>query len=254
MFCSRLEQEFGASVLQTAPTVPYTAVMDDGSEVAIDSPAKFPSPTAPVAYFLEPIIVATLITPSAYQGALMTLCQSSRGTLLELTHISDARLSLRYKLPLAEVVSDFYDRVKSLSSGYASFDYEAVEAEESDLVKLDIRLNGDSVDALSAVCSRGQADVIGRRVVTRIRDAIDRQQFEVVIQACVGAKVLCRERVAPYRKDVLMRSGKVVGGGDVTRKQKLLAKQKEGKKRMKMVGSVELNEDVFSAVMKLNGT
>ena len=251
VFCSRLEQEFGASVLKTAPTVPYTAVMDDGAEVAIDSPAKFPTATTPVAYFLEPFITATLITPHTYQGPLMTLCQSSRGTLLDLSHLSDTRLSLRYRLPLAEVVHDFYDKVKSLSSGYASFDYEEAEAEEADLVKLDVKLNGESVDALSCICVRGEAEGLGRRMAVKLKEAIDKQQFEVVIQACVGAKVICRERVAPYRKDVLLRNGKVMGGGDVTRKKKLLEKQKEGKKRMKMVGSVELNEQVFASVMKL---
>ena len=219
--------------------------------VLIDSPTKFPSVTDSVAYFLEPFILATLIAPIEYQGTLMTLCQSSRGTLIELSHLSNTRLSLRYKLPLAEVVHDFYDRVKSLTSGYASFDYEEEEGEMGDLVKLDVKLNGESVDALSMIVVKGEAETMGRRMVLKLKEAIDKQQFEVIIQACIGSKVVCRERVAPYRKDVLLRNGKVMGGGDVTRKKKLLEKQKEGKKRMKQVGSVELNEDVFTAVMKL---
>ena len=228
VFCSRLEQEFGASVLKTAPTVPYTAVMDDGAERLIDSPASFPESTAPVAYYLEPFIVATLIAPGEYQGALMTLCQASRGVLVEVQHLTEERLLLRYRLPLAEVVHDFYDRVKSLSSGFASLDYEEGEGQEADLVKLDVRLNGESVDALSAIVVRGEAEVVGRRMALKLRESIDKQQYEVVIQACVGTKVVARERVAPYRKDVLLRNGKVMGGGDVTRKKKLLEKQKEG--------------------------
>ena len=251
VFCSRLEQEFGASVLKTAPTLRYTAVMDDGSELPILSPSKFPSSTESVAYFLEPMVVATIITPLSSQGALMTLCAEARGELLELVSLSADRVSLRYRLPMAELMQDMYDRVKSISSGFASLDYEADGSAEAELVKLDMRLNGQSVDALSIICRREAAESLGRKMAVKLREEIDKQQYEVVIQACVGAKVLCRERVAPYRKDVLLRNGKVMGGGDVTRKRKLLDKQKEGKRRLKMIGNVELDETVFAAVMKL---
>ena len=254
VFCTRLEQEFNASVIATQPSVPYIAVLDDGSELHIDTPAKFPSDSSTVAYYLEPYVRATLIAPAVYQGDLMTLCQSRRGVLVDVVQLGSSgagRVSVVYRMPLAEVVQDFYSSVKSLTSGYASFDYEEEEQwVEADVVRVDVRLNGNSVDALSTLCPRSEADTVGRRMVDRLRTLIQQQQFEVVIQAAVGNKVLARQRVAPYRKDVLHKSGKTVGGGDVTRKKKLLEKQKAGKRRLKVVGNVELGEEVFASFMK----
>ena len=157
---------------------------------------------------------------------------------------------MRYKIPLAEVVVDFYQQIKSLTSGYASLDYEVIDDQPSDVVKLDIRLNGESVDALSVICHRSKSDTLGRRMITKLKENIDRQNYEVVIQCAIGAKILGRERIAPYRRDVLIKSGKLVGGGDNTRKMKLLEKQKEGKKRMKAIGNVEVSDKAFLAVMK----
>ena len=252
VFCTRLEQEFNASVIATQPSVPYIAVMDDGSELHIDTPAKFPTDPTSVAYYLEPYVRATLLSPAAYQGELMSLCQSRRGVLVDVSQLGSegaSRVSVVYRLPLQEVVHDFYSAVKSLTSGYASFDYEEDEWVEADVVRVDIRLNGTSVDALSSLCPREQADTVGRRMVDRLRELIDQQQYEVIIQAAVGSKILARQRVAPYRKDVLHKSGKTVGGGDVTRKKKLLAKQAAGKKKLKSIGNVELGEEVFSAFL-----
>ena len=256
VFCTRLEQEFNASVIATQPSVPYIAVMDDGSELQIDTPAKFPSDSTSVAYYLEPYVRATLLTPAVYQGDLMALCQSRRGVLVDVVQLGSGsggagagRVSVQYRLPLQEVVHDFYSSVKSLTSGYASFDYEEDEWQEADVVRVDVRLNGTNVDALSTLCPRSQADSVGRRMVDRLRTLIDQQQYEVVIQAAVGNKVLARQRVAPYRKDVLHKSGKTVGGGDVTRKRKLLEKQAAGKRKLKSIGNVELGEEVFAAFL-----
>lgn len=196
------------------------------------------------------MVKVSIVTPHEYAGALTQLCGSSRGEVLEVKFLTANRALMRYKMPLAEVVVDFYQQIKSLSSGYASLDYEPAGDEEADIVKLDIRINGESVDALSAICHRSKSDALGRRMLSKLKDSVDRQNFEVIIQACVGNKILAKERIAPYRKDVLTKSGKTVGGGDMTRKKKLLEKQKEGKKRMKAVGNVELSDEAFLSVLK----
>jgi elongation factor 4 len=250
VFSSRLEQDYGAPVIITAPTVPYEAVMKDGTTLRIDSPAKFPEDFL-VDHYMEPMVMATIIAPTTFLGDLVELCNSHRGNMEELTHLTPTRITLRYKLPLSEIVTDFYDRIKTISSGYASFDYEECGMQLADIVKLDLRLNGEPVDALCAICDKTKVEARAKRLTSKLKEKIDRQNFEVVIQAAVGGKILARERIAPYRKDVLIKSGKTVGGGDQTRKKKLLEKQKVGKRRMKAVGNVELNDDVFTSVMKL---
>jgi elongation factor 4 len=249
VFVTRLHTEFDVEVIQTAATVPFLAQKRDGTSVKIDNPAKFP-PENEVEQYLEPFVLANIITPAEYLGGIMELIQSNRGETLDLTEIGD-RTQIRCKLPLAEIVLEFYDQLKSITSGYASFDYEEAPYERADLVKLDIKINGNGVEELSVISSREKAEPIGRRMIHKLRENIDRQAFEIIIQAAIGTKVIARDRLAPLRKDVLTKSGKTVGGGDVTRKNKLLQKQKEGKKRMKTVGTVELSQEVFTAVMKL---
>ena len=200
--------------------------------------------------YFEPMVKVSLITPQDYVGALTQLCGSSRGELIDVKFISADRALMRYKIPLAEVVTDFYQQIKSISSGYASLDYEAAGEQEADVVKLDLRVNGESVDALSTICHRSKCEVLGRRMLLKLKDSLDRQNFEIILQASVGGKIMAKERLAPYRKDVLIKSGKQVGGGDITRKKKLLEKQKEGKKRMKAVGNVEISDEAFLSVMK----
>jgi len=249
VFISRLEQEFGASVITTAPTVPYSAKMLDGTTRMIESPADFPSPDQVETYY-EPMVKVSIITPQDYVGALTQLCGNCRGEMLEVRYLSMDRAMMRYLIPLAEVVIDFYQQIKSLSSGYASLDYDHAEDQPADIVKLDLRVNNESVDALSTICHRSKADGLSRRLLAKLKESIDRQNFEIVLQAAVGSKILARERIAPYRKDVLIKSGKLVGGGDLTRKKKLLEKQKEGKKRMKAVGNVEISDEAFLSVIK----
>jgi len=254
VFSARLEQEYGAEVIITAPTVPYVAVMTDGTRRKIDAPSKFPEAeeAVNVHHYEEPMVKATIIAPTSYLGDLVDLCNSARGVMEDMSHLTTKRISLRYRLPLAEIVVDFYDRIKTISSGYASFDYDEAGMQECDVVKLDLRLNGEPVDALCVICDRSRAEIRGKRLTAKLKEKIDRQNFEVIIQAAIGtSKIISRERVAPYRKDVLTKSGKTVGGGDVTRKKKLLEKQKAGKKRAKAVGNVELNDEVFASVMKL---
>lgn len=250
VFSSRLEQDYGAPVIITAPTVPYEAVMKDGSTLKIDSPSKFPDEYQ-VDHYLEPMVKASIIAPTQYLGDLVDLCNSHRGSMEEMVHLTSTRISLRYKLPLSEIVVDFYDQIKTISSGYASFDYDECGYEIADIVKLDLKLNGEPVDALCVVCDRSKAEQRARKLTAKLKEKIDRQNFEVIIQAAIGTKIIARDRIAPFRKDVLIKSGKTVGGGDVTRKKKLLEKQKAGKRRMKSVGNVELNEEVFTSVMKL---
>ena len=205
VFSSRLEQDFGAPVIITAPTVPYVAVMHAQNGQApvhlrIDSPAKFPDGVN-VDYYLEPMVKATIIAPSTYLGDLVDLCNSHRGVMEEMVHLTPTRISLRYKLPLSEIVIDFYDRIKTISSGYASFDYEELpEMEQADICKLELRLNGEPVDALCVICDRSKADSLARKLTAKLKDKIDRQNFEVIIQAAIGNKILARERIAPFRK------------------------------------------------------
>jgi GTP-binding protein LepA len=239
----RLEREFGLDLISTAPNVVYEVTLDDGSVHQVTNPSEFP--TGKVAAVREPIVRATILSPSDFTGAIMDLCQSRRGTMLGMDYLSQDRLELRYILPLAEIVFDFFDQLKSRTKGYASLDYEPDGTAEADLVKVDILLQGEQVDAFSAIVHKDKAYAYGVMMVGRLRKLIPRQQFEVPIQAAIGARVIARENVRALRKDVLAKCY----GGDITRKRKLLEKQKEGKKRMKMVGRVEIPQEAFIAAL-----
>jgi translation factor GUF1, mitochondrial len=246
VFKERLEQEYGLSVIITAPSVLYKIkIKYTGEEIWIENPADFPDP-GKIEEIFEPMIDATIILPKEYLGAVMTLCHDKRGQQKSLEYVDQDRLIIKYRLPLNEVATDFYDKLKSLSSGYASFDYEEAGYEPADLVKLDILLNGRPIDALSTIVHKDNAYYIGRDLAQRLRKVIPRQLFEVVIQAAIGSKVLARESVAPLRKDVTAKCY----GGDITRKRKLLEKQKEGKKKMKQVGNVEVPQEAFWAILQ----
>jgi GTP-binding protein LepA len=242
----RLEREFKLDLIPTAPTVVYRVTKNDGQIVMVDNPAKLPE-IQDIQRIEEPMIVASLITPEQYVGSLIALCQERRGTQKEITYITKDRVLLIYDLPLNEIVMDFYDKLKSLTKGYASLDYELSGYVESDLVKLDMLLNGEPVDALSLISHRDKAAIRGRQLAEKLKEVIPRQLYEVVIQAAIGAKIIARETVRALRKDVTAKCY----GGDITRKRKLLEKQKEGKKRMKQVGSVELPQEAFLAVLKV---
>ena len=242
----RLEREFKLALIPTAPTVVYRVTRNDGEIVMVDNPAKLPN-IQDIQRIEEPMIVASLITPEQYVGSLIALCQERRGVQKEITYITKDRVLLIYDLPLNEIVMDFYDKLKSLTKGYASLDYELSGYVESDLVKLDMLLNGEPVDALSLISHRDKAAIRGRQLAEKLKEVIPRQLYEVVIQAAIGAKVIARETVRALRKDVTAKCY----GGDITRKRKLLEKQKEGKKRMKQVGSVELPQEAFLAVLKV---
>ena len=241
----RLEREFGLSLITTAPTVAYRVVQTDGTAIVIDSPAKLPPP-GKIDRIEEPYIRATIHLPSEFLGNVLTLCQDRRGEQKELKFLGEARAMVTYELPLSEVVLDFYDKLKSLTRGYASMDYEYLDFRPSDLVKLDLLINGDPVDALSVIAHRDGAYERGRDVCQRLRELIPRQMFEVAIQAAIGSKVIARETVKAIRKNVTAKCY----GGDITRKRKLLERQKEGKKRMKQVGRVEIPQEAFLAVLK----
>ncbi len=242
----RLEREFKLALIPTAPTVVYRVTKNDGELVMVDNPAKLPN-VQDIRCIEEPMIVASLITPEQYAGSLIALCQERRGNQKEISYITKERMLLVYDLPLNEIVMDFYDRLKSLTKGYASLDYELSGYVESDLVKLDMLLNGEPVDALSLITHRDKAAIRGRQLAEKLKEVIPRQLYEVVIQATIGAKIIARETVRALRKDVTAKCY----GGDITRKRKLLEKQKEGKKRMKQVGSVELPQEAFLAVLKV---
>ena len=244
----RLEREYDLELLATTPTVEYDVTLTDGSEVVVHSPSDMPD-RAEIASIEEPYIRATILTPKEHVGAVMELCQERRGTHVDMTFLSQERVQLHYDLPLAEIVLDFFDQLKSRTKGYASLDYELIGMREGDLVKLDILLSGDKVDALSMVVHRDKAYPAGRVLTERLRKQIPRQQFEVAIQAAIGAKIIARESVKPMRKDVIAKCY----GGDVSRKRKLLEKQKAGKKRMKQVGRVEVPQEAFLAVLELSG-
>jgi GTP-binding protein LepA len=239
----RLEREFGLDLIATAPNVVYRVLMEDGAEHIVTNPSEFPEGKIDEVY--EPVVRATVLAPSEFIGAIMELCQNRRGALLGMDYLSADRVEIRYTLPLAEIVFDFFDNLKSKTRGYASLDYEPTGEQSGDLVKVDILLHGDKVDAFSAITHKDKAYAYGVRLVAKLRELIPRQNFEVPIQAAIGARVIARETVRAIRKDVLAKCY----GGDISRKRKLLEKQKEGKKRMKMVGSVEVPQEAFIAVL-----
>jgi GTP-binding protein LepA len=239
----RLEREFGLDLIATAPNVVYRVLMEDGAEHIVTNPSEFPE--GKLAEVYEPVVRATVLAPTEFIGAIMELCQNRRGALLGMDYLSEDRVEIRYTLPLAEIVFDFFDHLKSKTRGYASLDYEPTGEQSADLVKVDILLHGDKVDAFSAITHKDKAYAYGVRLVAKLRKLIPRQNFEVPIQAAVGARVIARETVRAIRKDVLAKCY----GGDISRKRKLLEKQKEGKKRMKMVGSVEVPQEAFIAVL-----
>uniref|UniRef100_A0AAU2V9F0 Elongation factor 4 n=1 Tax=Streptomyces sp. NBC_00003 TaxID=2903608 RepID=A0AAU2V9F0_9ACTN len=239
----RLEREFNLDLIATAPNVVYRVVLEDGKEVTVTNPSEFPEGKISDVY--EPVVRATILAPSEFIGAIMELCQTRRGTLLGMDYLSEDRVEIRYTLPLAEIVFDFFDQLKSKTRGYASLDYEPTGEQAASLVKVDILLHGDKVDAFSAVCHKDAAYAYGVRLVAKLRELIPRQAFEVPVQAAIGSRVIARETIRAIRKDVLAKCY----GGDISRKRKLLEKQKEGKKRMKMVGSVEVPQEAFIAVL-----
>ncbi|MFF1655040.1 translation elongation factor 4 [Streptomyces sp. NPDC058255] len=239
----RLEREFGLDLIATAPNVVYRVLMEDGTEYTVTNPSEFPEGKISEVY--EPVVRATILAPSEFIGSIMELCQTRRGTLLGMDYLSEDRVEIRYTLPLAEIVFDFFDQLKSKTRGYASLDYEPTGEQTSSLVKVDILLHGDKVDAFSAITHKDQAYAYGVRLVAKLRELIPRQAFEVPIQAAIGSRVIARETIRAIRKDVLAKCY----GGDISRKRKLLEKQKEGKKRMKMVGSVEVPQEAFIAVL-----
>jgi GTP-binding protein LepA len=239
----RLEREFNLDLISTAPNVVYRVQMDDDTELTVTNPSEYP--VGKVAQVYEPVVRATVLTPNDYVGAVMELCQGRRGTLLGMDYLSADRVELRYTLPLAEIIFDFFDQLKSRTKGYASLDYEPSGEQLSDLVKVDILLHGEPVDAFSAIVHKDKAYNYGVSIASKLQKLIPRQQFEVPIQAAIGSRIIARETIRAIRKDVLAKCY----GGDITRKRKLLEKQKEGKKRMKMVGRVEVPQEAFIAAL-----
>ncbi len=242
----RLDREFNLDIITTVPNVKYEVTMTDGEVRVVENPNKVPTGSEKD-FISEPYVKAEIITPTEYIGNLMKLCQERRGLYVNQTYLDSERVNLEYELPLAEIVFDFYDKLKSLSRGYASFDYEFDEYRRSDLVKLDVLINGDPVDALSTIVHRDKAYEMGRKLTSKLKELIPRQMFEVAIQAAIGSRVIARTTVKAARKDVTAKCY----GGDITRKRKLLEKQKEGKKRMKQVGSVDVPQEAFLAVLSM---
>ena len=243
----RLEREYNLALITTAPNVIYEVVRTNGDVEMVDNPSLFPPQTV-IDHVEEPFVNATIIVPKEYVGPVMELSQEKRGEYANMTYLDENRVMLHYSLPLSEIIFDYFDRLKSVSRGYASLDYELSGYRPSDMVKVDILLNGDPVDALSAIVHRDRAQVRGRALVEKLRKIIPRQLFEIPIQAAIGSKIIARENVSALRKDVLAKCY----GGDITRKRKLLEKQKAGKKRMKQVGSVELPQEAFMAILKMD--
>lgn len=243
----RLEREFNMTVITTVPNVSYVSYLTNGDVYEIHNPSDFPDPSK-MDHIEEPYIKAQIITKSEYIGAIMTLCINKRGVIIGQNYLTTDRVELIFEMPLAEIVFDFYDKLKSVSKGYASFDYHPIGYKTSDLVKLDIRLNSEPVDALSALIHRDHSYTFGKKICEKLKELITRQQFEIIIQASIGAKIIARETVKAIRKDVTAKCY----GGDISRKRKLLEKQKEGKKRMRQVGSVEIPQSAFMAVLKLD--
>jgi GTP-binding protein LepA len=245
----RLEREFNIDLITTAPSVSYRITNTDGSVRDIDNPTKFPPPTS-IAKIEEPILTAMIITSEESVGGVLQLCEEKRGVQKKFEYLSPTRIMLTYEMPLNEIVLDFYDRLKSVSRGYASLDYHLSGYRESDLVKLDVLIAQEPVDALTVICHRDQAYDRGRDLVSRLRKLIPRQMFEVPIQAAIGSRIIARESISAIRKNVIAKCY----GGDISRKRKLLEKQKEGKKRMKRVGRVDIPQEAFLAVLKVSGS
>jgi len=243
----RLEREFDMTVITTVPNVSYYSYSKNDEKLLVNNPSDLPDPSV-IEKVEEPYITSQIITKSEYIGAIITLCIEKRGVLKNQVYLSTDRVELSFELPLAEIVFDFYDRLKTISRGYASFDYQPIGYQQSNLVKMDILLNGDQVDALSALIHRDNAHNIGKKICVKLRELIPRQQFDIAIQAAIGAKIISRETVKALRKDVTAKCY----GGDISRKRKLLEKQKKGKKRMRQVGNVEIPQSAFMAVLKLD--
>jgi GTP-binding protein LepA len=244
----RLEREFNLSLISTAPTVVYRVTLNNGDELRVDNPSKLPDPSERK-FVSEPIIEATIITPEEFIGSVMALCRERRGTQKKMEYITPKRVSFVYLLPLNEVVLDFFDRLKSLTRGYASMDYDLAGYQQADLVKLDLLVNGEPLDTISAIVHKEKAYAVGRDLAARMRELIPRQMFEIAIQAAIGGKIVARETIKALRKNVLAKCY----GGDITRKRKLLEKQKEGKKKMKAIGRVEIPHEAFLAILKTDG-
>ena len=241
----RIEREFDLEIITTAPSVSYKVYKTDGSMLVVENPTHLP-PTTEIAYMEEPVISASIFTPPDYVGPIMELCQQKRGVYKDMTYLDKTRVEMKYTLPLNEIIYDFFDSLKSRTKGYASFDYEIAGYQKSELVKLDMLLNGEVCDALSIIVHKDKAYERGRQVAEKLKDIIPRQMFEIPIQAAVGGKIIARETVKAYRKDVLAKCY----GGDVTRKKKLLEKQKEGKKKMRSIGTVEIPSEAFISILK----
>jgi GTP-binding protein LepA len=241
----RIEREFDLAIITTAPSVSYNVYKTDGTKLVIENPTHLP-PVTEIDYMEEPVINASIFTPPEYVGAIMELCQFKRGEYKDLVYLDKTRVQLKYVLPLNEIIYDFFDSLKSRTKGYASFDYEVSGYQKSDLVKLDMLLNGDICDALSIIVHKDKAYERGRQIAEKLKDVIPRQMFEIPIQAAVGGKIIARETVKAFRKDVLAKCY----GGDVTRKKKLLEKQKEGKKKMRSIGTVEIPSEAFISILK----
>ena len=243
----RLEREFDLDLVTTAPSVNYKVKLTNGEELTVSNPTHLPAPDR-IEYMEEPVVKAEIYTPPEYVGSIMELCKEKRGVYKELAYLDSSRSKLVYEIPLNEIIYDFFDALKSRTRGYASLDYEIIGHKKSDLVKLDMLLNGEMCDALSTIVHRDRAYARGRQIAEKLKEAIPRQQFEIPVQACIGGKVIARETVKAVRKDVLAKCY----GGDITRKKKLLEKQKEGKKRMRQVGSVSVPSEAFMSILKID--
>jgi len=243
----RLEREFNQTVITTVPNVGFVAYTSRGEKIQVNNPAEMPEPTK-IDHIEEPYIRAQIISSPDYIGNIMTLCLGKRGILLNQTYLTPNRVELTFEMPLTEIVFDFYDKLKSQTRGYASFDYTPIGMREADIVKMDILLNGEKVDALSALIHRSRAQDFGRKLCEKLKELLTKQQFQIAIQAAIGAKVIARENISAMRKDVTAKCY----GGDISRKRKLLEKQKEGKKRMRQIGNVEVPQEAFLAVLKLD--
>jgi GTP-binding protein LepA len=243
----RLEREFNMTVITTVPSVQFKAMLTNGKMIEINAPSEMPDPTT-MDYIEEPYISAQIISKSEFIGAIIGLCMDKRGIIKNQVYLTADRVELTFEMPLSEIVFDFFDKLKSISRGYASLDYQLIGFRESDMVKLDVMLNGDKVDALSAIVHRGKSYEWGRKLCEKLKELIPRQMFEIAIQASIGQKIIARETISAIRKNVIAKCY----GGDISRKRKLLEKQKKGKKRMRQVGNVEIPQEAFMAVLKID--